>query len=190
MTEIELLLISTALAVNIFLIAEYEGSNLRTIRPKWVLLISLIFFAGQMISMGCGYLISTIPFFRVNRTEAIRALCCVMAALIFFVIGGFMLFFTWRSKQPEERAREVLYRRIILEAALVAVMTFGAGIACGFLMAKPMTMMIVMACLTLASAVAGLFVGFSQGARFRKAGYGISGALFVAMGIEILVRYI
>ena len=85
MTGIEALLISSALAVNIFLTAEYEGSNLRIIRLKWVLLISLIFTAGQMISMGCGYLISTVPFFRMNRTEAIRSLCCVIAALIFFV---------------------------------------------------------------------------------------------------------
>ena len=190
MTGIEALLISAALAVNIFLTAEYEGSNLRTIRLKWVLLISLIFTAGQMISMGCGYLISTVPFFRMNRTEAIRSLCCVIAALIFFVIGGFMLFLTWRSRQPEERAREVMYRRIILEAGLVAVMTFAAGIACGFLMVRPLTMMLVMACLTVASAVTGLYVGISQGARFRKAGYGISCALFVSMGIETLVRYI
>ena len=189
-TLMEGLFIVIVLSVVVFLTAEYEGSNLRKLNARKVLLISLIFILGQIVSMGCGYMISRLPFFQRTVSIDVKKMCNVLAALLFFLIGGYLLFRGWLRKPQDERLRELLYRRIVLEALTVAILTFGAGIACGFLHAGLVSTFIAVAFITLGAVVAGLYTGYSQGGRFMRIGYSISSFMFMATGIEVLIRFI
>ena len=190
MTLWEALLVVFALSVNVFLVAEYEGSNLRKLNVSGLVIVCLIFFAGQMISMGGGYLLTMLPVFQVSLSPEVTKICCLFAAVIFFFIGAIMLYRCRKKENLEERLRELRYSRLIVEAATVALFTFAAGIGCGLLHANLISTFITVACATVLAVIAGLYTGYSQGARFRHVGFGMSGAAFVAMGIEVVVRYL
>ena len=190
MVILEGLLIVTALSLNIYLAAQYEGANLRKLVAFKVLLVCLIFFAGQMISFSLGYLVTRLPFFQKPMSADLHTMCYVLAGIIFLLIGVYMLYCARRREELEERLRELLYRRIALEACAVAVCTFACGIGCGFLNVNLAASFIMVATITIAAVMAGLYSGYYQGYRFRKMVYGAGCALFLACGFEILIRCI
>ncbi len=189
MLLVESLLIAAALSLNVFLRAEYEGSKVRVLNAKMVSVISLIFILGQEISFGLGYMITRVPFFSSSVSEELRALCHVLASILLMIVGAYMVYRTIRSEEIVERLREMRYKRIILETAAIALFTFACGISSGFLHLNLVHAFISIACLTILAVVLGLNVGYHQGYRFRKIGYGISSACLLFTGVEILVRY-
>lgn len=64
MSVVENLLIVVGLSMNVFLIAQYEGTMVRSIQLFKVCVLCLIFFAFQSLAMLSGYMLTTIPFFR------------------------------------------------------------------------------------------------------------------------------
>ena len=63
MSVVENLLIVVGLSMNVFLIAQYEGTMVRSIQLFKVCVLCLIFFAFQSLAMLSGYMLTTIPFF-------------------------------------------------------------------------------------------------------------------------------
>ena len=188
MSLFEGLMIIVALSLNVLLVAEYEGSNLRILNAKKVMLVILIFFLGQMISFGVGYGVTVLPVFRRALTADLRAVWYIVSAVILFGIGVVMIYRTGRREVLVERLRELRYQRVALEAVLVALLTFFGGVAAGFLRLKLVQSFIIIACATILAVVAGLYLGYYQGNRFRKAGFGVCAAMLMGTGIEILVR--
>ena len=94
MSLFEGLMIIVALSLNVLLVAEYEGSNLRILNAKKVMLVILIFFLGQMISFGVGYGVTVLPVFRRALTADLRAVWYIVSAVILFGIGVVMIYWT------------------------------------------------------------------------------------------------
>lgn len=188
MSLFEGLMIIVALSLNVLLVAEYEGSNLRILNAKKVMLVILIFFLGQLLSFGVGYFVTMLPVFRRTVPSELKAAWYVVSAVILFGIGAVMIYRTGRREELEERLRELRYQRVALEAMLVALLTFFGGVAAGFLRLNLVSSFIIIACATILAVVAGLYLGYYQGNRFRKAGYGVCAAMLMGTGVEILVR--
>ena len=189
MTLLEGLLIVIALSLNIIQVAEYEGSNIHKLKTGNLMLVCLIFLLGQMISMGIGYALTMIPFFRREISADVRAMCYVTAAVIFFGIAGYLLYMSCRKRDLVEHVRELKYRRIALEAITVAVLTLAAGFGCGLLKLNPMHAFLSIAFITIAAVIIGIYTGYYQGQRFCRPLFGISGVVFCLTGIKLLVRY-
>ena len=189
MRLIEELFIVIALSLNVFLFAQYEGANFRKLEKQEVMRVCLIFIVGQMVSFSLGYLITRLPFFLRAGSADLQSMCYMLTAIIFLLIGGYMLYRCRRREDLEERLRDLRYRRIAVEAGIVAVYTFACGIGCGFLNVNLVITFILVAFITILAVVIGLYTGYYQGYRFRKAGYGASCVLFLAAGVEILIRY-
>ena len=177
----------TALSVNVFLAAEEEGSNLKILQAGKVGIVCCIFFALQMSAMFLGRQITQVPFFSRPLSGDLQVMCFASAAVIFLFLGVLMLYRA-RKADREEHLRELRYRRILLEALAVAVMTFAVSIACGFLRVEYLPALVRMALVTVAAVIAGLYTGYYQGNRFRRILGRVSGILFLALGIWIFVR--
>lgn len=187
---LESVLIVLALSLNVFLVAEYEGSNLKDLNLKKITLINVIFFLVQLISMTVGYLLTKVPFFREHATAEIKAMGYIDASVILLFIAAVMLFRALRRETIVEKLRELRYKRIFVEALAIAAMTFFAGIAGGFLGVSFWPSFILVFVLTIAAVTGGLYCGYTAGCRFRKLSYTMSFLLFLATGLEVLFRSI
>ena len=189
MTLVEALLIAAALSLNVFLIAEYEGSNLKDLNPIKVCLICLIFLAEQAAAFGIGYGVTRFDVLD-QVPHVTRQALYVNAAVIYFVLGAIMCHKVLKKEVLIERLQELKYGRIALETLTVGLFTSIAGFACGLLNLPVLGTFVTLACASILGGVIGLFTGYYQGCRFRKPLYGISCALFVGLGVEVLIRYI
>lgn len=190
MSWIEVLLIGAGLSMNIFLVSEYEGSMLKQVNMKKLFGVCGIFFLWQIVSILLGHLITLIPFFQKSSSEDLKKMCCVIAAIIFLMISAYMLYKAWKQEIILERLSEIQYKRVFLEAALVGFFTFLCGIGCGFLGNEIWKACGILACGTVLAVFAGIWLGYHQGCIFRRGFYGISGFLFLAVGVDIVVRYL
>ena len=189
MTTAEGLLIVIALSLNTFQIAENEGSNMHKLNAFRLMTVCLIFLLIQMAAMGVGYGLTQIPFFRRDISPDVRSMCYVIAAVIFFLLGGYLLYKALKKEELVERLCELKYRRIALEAIAVAVLTLAAGFGCGLLKLNPVQAFVLIMVVTVAAVIVGLYTGYYQGSRFRRFGTGIGAAVFFLTGAEILIRY-
>ncbi len=187
MTLTEGLLIMLALAFVVFAVAEYEGANMKVLTAKKLLCVCLIFFLEQMIALGLGYALTRLPFI---AKEKLAGTYTEETAVLYLIIGLWLSYRTWKWKQKEERLRELQYRRIALEALMVALYTFLAGIGCGLMTANLGEAFLIIFLSTILAVIVGLYTGYSQGDRFHRLGYGVSALLFIVTGIRVIVRYI
>ena len=190
MSILESVLIVAALFMNIFLIGQYEGSMVRHLNWTTIGVICLIVGVFETTAMWAGYLLTRISFFSNSQSEDLKCFCYFVAAVLFLLIAVYMICKAIRRTPIQERLREIGYRRIAQEVILVAVFTFMAGIGWGFIGHNIYMATGVVGCATMAAAVCGIYVGYSQGCRMRYAIYGIGGAMLAFVGVDILVRYL
>lgn len=190
MSILENILIVTGLSMNIFLIGQFEGSMVRKIEWKMVFLICLIAGIFETISMLTGYMLTRIPFFSASESDDLRDFCYFVAAILFLLIAAYMIYKALRRTPVQEKLHPIAYRRIIMEVVLVAVFTFLAGIAWGFIGHNILMATCVIAFATVIAAAAGIWVGYFEGCRGRYGIYGIGGAMLAFVGTEILIRYL
>ena len=190
MSILENTLIVIGLSMNIFLIGQYEGSMVRRIEWKAILVICLIVGIFETLAMLAGYKVTRIPFFLKSESVDLRSFCYFVAAILFLLIASYMIFKACRHAPVQERLHEIGYRRIILEVILVSVFTFMAGIGWGFIGENIIMATCVIAGATVLAAVIGIWVGDREGCRGRYGIYCTGGAMLAFVGAEIMIRYL
>jgi len=185
----EILLGVVGLSLNVFLVAQYEGTMVRAIQWTKLAILCLIFFIWQVCSMLLGYAVTRIDFFD-TKTLQLQQFCYAMAGIIFLALAGYMIFRAVRREVIIERLREIGYRRVCAEAAMIACFTFLAGIGWGFIGRSITTAAAVMGCATVLSVICGIYMGFREGCRFRYAIYALGGVMLAVAGIMILIHYL
>ncbi|MDD3796901.1 MAG: manganese efflux pump [Lachnospiraceae bacterium] len=184
----ECLLIVIGLSLNVFLVSEYEGTMLKQVNMKKLLGVCGIFFLWQIASISAGYLITLVPFFQRSASADLKKMCYVIAAIILLIIAGYMLRRAWMREVIVERQAEIKFKRICLEAAVIAFFTFIAGIGCGFLGVRMIRICGILACATVLAVISGIYLGYHQGCLGRKQLYGVGGIIFLIVGVDIFVR--
>lgn len=190
MNVTECLLIVIGLSFNVFLVAEYEGTMLKQVHLKKVLGVCGIFFLWQIASILVGYYITAIPFFRKTSSEDLKQMCYILASIIFLILGFYMLHKAWKREIIQERLSEIQMKRVFVEAAVIGFFTFLAGIGYGFLGYRIRPACVIIACATVLAVIAGIYMGYFQGCKFRTGIYGAGGMIFLAMGISVLVCHL
>ena len=174
----ECLLIIIGLSLHIFLVAEYEGTMLRQIHIGETDLCLRHFFCLADCGNVCGisdYNDTLIQTVLAGSEDFLRD---VLVVIIFLGEAVYMLRKAWKREVIQERLSEIRYKHIFMEAALIGCFTFLAGIGCGFLGIHLVTTCVSMACATILAVIAGIFMGYHQGCRFRSGIYGVAAFFF------------
>jgi putative Mn2+ efflux pump MntP len=189
-TILESTLIVLGLSANVLLIGQYEGTMISRIEWKALGLLSLIVLLFETGAMLAGYMLAGIPFFRNSESSDLRKFCYFVAALLFLLIAGYMIYKALRREVVQEHLRSFGMKRIVLEVLVVALFTFMAGIGWGFIGHNIYMATGVIGCATVLAAIGGIWMGYTQGCRLRYAIYGTGGAMLAFVGADILVRYL
>ena len=190
MTILESTLIVLGLSANVLLLGQYEGTMISRIEWKAMGLLSLIVLLFETGAMLAGYMLAGIPFFRNSESSDLRKFCYFVAALLFLLIAGYMIYKALRREVVQEHLRSFGMKRIVLEVLVVALFTFMAGIGWGFIGHNIALATGVISLATVLAALAGVWIGVHEGCRFRYVLYGAGGIRLAVVGVTILIRYI
>ncbi len=182
------ILIGFGLAFDVFAIAVSQGSVLGQVKARGLVLMSLIVCGWQVVAMGLGYGISSIPNVEAMSVDA-RMVWTILSAAILIGLGGIKLFvLNYRKALPEVRS-DIDFRKTCGIAASTSIYTLFAGVACGFLMLNAVSVGIMICIMTLGLVVFGVFVGYRNG-ELDKRIYRSGGIILILAGLIVIGQYI
>lgn len=186
----EILLVIAGLSVNVYLVAQSDGAMIRKNQPLKLLMLCVFFFAFESLSMMSGFQLTRIAFFRDSSSADLRKFCYFCTAVLFLIIAAYMLYKGFTEKDIVEHVGEISVIKTIAQAVGVAVFAFICGIGWGFIGHNIYQATIVLACTTVLAVLAGIYIGYREGCRYRRTSFVAGGAMLLFVGVEILVRYL
>lgn len=115
----------------------------------------------------------------------------ILAILILFGMGLRMFVKAWRNERIVEKREDGLdIKKTFFSIAKGTIFTILTGIAFAFLEADIKAVLIMIICVTIAMVIIGLYTGYRLGFEQKSKAYIGGGALLIAAGIDVIVRYI
>lgn len=179
------LLIIVGISFDVYAAMEVRGAMLAKIKPKILILTSLLFTLIQSIFFFGGYFI-TYEMVMHNEVKNADSLGCEMAAVIFFVLAARLLHKALKHEEIEEKCEEMsikMYARIILTGAMYTLI---AGLACGLIGTNHqlpqyiIMMLLFIICTTIVVVSAGIYTGYRFGFSSKPKFY-ITGTVLLAI---------
>lgn len=187
---IEYLLIVAGGSLEIFAAMECQGSLVQKINKKQLTAICVIIAVCQLLAMYIGYFLSTF----INRKYSVSdeaLLGEIISSGILIGLGIRLIRKAIRNERIEEHCQAKLeMKRVLRIAGITACYTVLAGIAFGFLNTGLLTIMIMVALLTIICIVAGMYTGYHFGFEQKTKVYIVGAILFWAAGIDVIVRLV
>ena len=183
------LLIIVGISFDIYAAMEIRGAMLAKIKPKALILASLIitliqcvfFFGGFFISYG---LISHDQMAAANA----RPLGNTLAAIIFFALAVRLIHKAIRHEEIEEKREEMSLKTYSLIVLVGAVYILFAGLACGLTESNIWLMLITIVVSTIVVVSAGVYTGYRYGFASRPRVYLSGAALLIIAGVWSIIR--
>ena len=179
------LLIIVGISFDVYAAMEVRGAMLAKIKPKILILTSLLFTLIQSIFFFGGYFI-TYEMVMHNEVKNADSLGCEMAAVIFFVLAARLLHKALKHEEIEEKCEEMsikMYARIILAGAMYTLI---AGLACGLIGTNHqlpqyiIMMLLFIICTTIVVVSVGIYTGYRFGFSSKPKFY-ITGTVLLAI---------
>lgn len=186
----EILLVIAGLSVNVFMVAQKDGAMIRRISPLKLLMLCFFFFVFECVSMTGGFQLTRIAFFRDSSSADLKKFCYFCTAILFLLIAAYMLYKGFTENVIDEHLGEISIGKTIFQAIGVAVFAFICGIGWGFIGHNIYLATFVLALATVTAGLAGVYMGYIEGCRYRKVSFAVGGAMLLFVGVEILVRYL
>lgn len=187
---IEYLLIVAGGSLEIFAAMECQGSLVQKINKKQLTAICVIIAVCQLLAMYIGYFLSSF----INRKYSVSdeaLLGEIISIGILIGLGIRLIGKAIRNERIEEHCQTQLdMKRVLAIAGITACYTVLAGIAFGFLNTGLLTIMIMVALLTIICIVAGMYTGYHFGFEQKTKVYIVGAILFWAAGIDVIIRLI
>lgn len=187
---IEYLLIVAGGSLEIFAAMECQGSLVQKINKKQLTAICVIIAVCQLLAMYIGYFLSTF----INRKYSVSdeaLLGEIISIGILIGLGIRLIRKAIRNERIEEHCQAKLeMKRVLRISGITACYTVLAGIAFGFLNTGLLTIMIMVALLTIICIVAGMYTGYHFGFEQKTKVYIVGAILFWAAGIDVIVRLV
>lgn len=184
----EIILVIAGLSINVYLIAQKDGAMIRQIQVRKLLMLCVLFFAFESLSMMGGYGLTKIRFFTVSQSEDLRKFCYFCAVVLFLIIAAYMLWRSFTDREIDEHLAEINIVKTVLQALMVAVFAFICGIGWGFIGHNIYQATGVLAAATVIAVLAGITVGYHEGCKYRKITFAVGGAMLLFAAVEILIR--
>lgn len=191
MNLIEIVLITIGISLDTFAAAECQGAVVAKLEKKQLSMAVALVAIWQTIALLIGnFLVTLLNRYDVHLSDE-AFIGRILAILIFFGLGLRMFVKAWKNERVIEKRQEKLnIRQIFFRISQGTIFTILTGIAFAFLETDLRAVLIMIVCVTIAVVIIGLYTGYRLGFEQKSKAYVIGGALLIAAGIDVIVRFI
>lgn len=190
MDWIENLLIIAGTSLDIFAAMECQGSLIRKVNKKHLILVCSIGALWQMAILFAGYFLSDF-ICRKNPTSNEALLGEIVAIAIFLCLGIRSLIKALRNERVyEHRIAGLDMKKMLRIAGATSFYTLLSGIAFGFLDTNLVGVLVMILLVTMLCIVAGVYTGYHYGFEQKTKAYVAGAVLLWTAGADVLLRYV
>ena len=191
MSWIEIVLITIGMSLDTFAAVECQGALVAKLEKKRLSMAVTVIALWQTIALLIGSFLVTLLNQYDTQLSGEAFIGRILAILILFGMGLRMFVKAWRNERlVEKRADSLDIKKTFFSIAKGTIFTILTGIAFAFLEADIKAVLIMIICVTIAMVIIGLYTGYRLGFEQKSKAYIGGGALLIAAGIDVIVRYI
>lgn len=191
MSWIEIVLITIGMSLDTFAAVECQGALVAKLEKKRLSMAVTVIALWQTIALLIGSFLVTLLNQYDTQLSGEAFIGRILAILILFGMGLRMFVKAWRNERIIEKREDGLdIKKTFLSIAKGSIFTILTGIAFAFLEADLKAVLIMIICVTIAMVIIGLYTGYRLGFEQKSKAYIGGGALLIAAGIDVIVRYI
>lgn len=191
MNLIEIVLITIGVSLDTFAAVECQGAVVAKLEKKRLAMAVALTAVWQTIALLIGdFLVTLLNRYDVKLSDE-AFIGRILAILILFGMGLRMFVKAWRNEGIVEKREEGLnLKKTFFLIAKGTIFTILTGIVFGFLEADLRAVLAMLICVTIAIVIIGLYTGYRLGFEQKSKVYIVGGALLIAAGIDVIVRFI
>ena len=191
MSWIEIVLITIGMSLDTFAAVECQGASVAKLEKKRLSMAVTVIALWQTIALLIGSFLVTLLNQYDTQLSGEAFIGSILAILILFGMGLRMFVKAWRNERIVEKREDGLdIKKTFFSIAKGTIFTILTGIAFAFLEADIKAVLIMIICVTIAMVIIGLYTGYRLGFEQKSKAYIGGGALLIAAGIDVIVRYI
>ena len=191
MSWIEIVLITIGMSLDTFAAVECQGALVAKLEKKRLSMAVTVIALWQTIALLIGSFLVTLLNQYDTQLSGEAFIGRILAILILFGMGLRMFVKAWRNERIVEKREDGLdIKKTYFSIAKGTIFTILTGIAFAFLEADIKAVLIMIICVTIAMVIIGLYTGYRLGFEQKSKAYIGGGALLIAAGIDVIVRYI
>lgn len=191
MSWIEIVLITIGMSLDTFAAVECQGALVAKLEKKRLSMAVTVIALWQTIALLIGSFLVTLLNQYDTQLSGEAFIGRILAILILFGMGLRMFVKAWRNERIIEKREDGLdIKKTFFSIAKGTIFTILTGIAFAFLEADLKAVLIMIICVTIAMVIIGLYTGYRLGFEQKSKAYIGGGALLIAAGIDVIVRYI
>ena len=191
MSWIEIVLITIGMSLDTFAAVECQGALVAKLEKKRLSMAVTVIALWQTIALLIGSFLVTLLNQYDTQLSGEAFIGRILAILILFGMGLRMFVKAWRNERIVEKREDGLdIKKTFFSIAKGTIFTILTGIAFAFLEADIKAVLIMIICVTIAMVNIGLYTGYRLGFEQKSKAYIGGGALLIAAGIDVIVRYI
>lgn len=191
MSWIEIVLITIGMSLDTFAAVECQGALVAKLEKKRLSMAVTVIALWQTIALLIGSFLVTLLNQYDTQLSGEAFIGRILAILILFGMGLRMFAKAWRNERIVEKREDGLdIKKTFFSIAKGTIFTILTGIAFAFLEADIKAVLIMIICVTIAMVIIGLYTGYRLGFEQKSKAYIGGGALLIAAGIDVIVRYI
>ena len=191
MSWIEIVLITIGMSLDTFAAVECQGALVAKLEKKRLSKAVTVIALWQTIALLIGSFLVTLLNQYDTQLSGEAFIGRILAILILFGMGLRMFVKAWRNERIVEKREDGLdIKKTFFSIAKGTIFTILTGIAFAFLEADIKAVLIMIICVTIAMVSIGLYTGYRLGFEQKSKAYIGGGALLIAAGIDVIVRYI
>ena len=191
MSWIEIVLITIGMSLDTFAAVECQGALVAKLEKKRLSMAVTVIALWQTIALLIGSFLVTLLNQYDTQLSGEAFIGRILAILILFGMGLRMFVKAWRNERIVEKREDGLdIKKTFFSIAKGTIFTILTGIAFAFLEADIKAVLIMIICGTIAMVIIGLYTGYRLGFEQKSKAYIGGGALLIAAGIDVIVRYI
>ena len=191
MSWIEIVLITIGMSLDTFAAVECQGALVAKLEKKRLSMAVTVIALWQTIALLIGSFLVTLLNQYDTQLSGEAFIGRILAILILFGMGLRMFVKAWRNERIVEKREDGLdIKKTFFSIAKGTIFTILTRIAFAFLEADIKAVLIMIICVTIAMVIIGLYTGYRLGFEQKSKAYIGGGALLIAAGIDVIVRYI
>ena len=191
MSWIEIVLITIGMSLDTFAAVECQGALVAKLEKKRLSMAVTVIALWQTIALLIGSFLVTLLNQYDTQLSGEAFIGRILAILILFGMGLRMFVKAWRNERIVEKREDGLdIKKTFFSIAKGTIFTILTGIAFAFLEADIKAVLIMIICVTIAMVIIGLYTGYRLGFEQKSKAYIGGGALLIAAGIDVIVRYL
>lgn len=191
MSWIEIVLITIGMSLDTFAAVECQGALVAKLEKKRLSMAVTVIALWQTIALLIGSFLVTLLNQYDTQLSGEAFIGRILAILILFGMGLRMFVKAWRNERIVEKREDGLdIKKTFFSIAKGTIFTILTGIAFAFLEADIKAVLIMIICVTIAMVIIGFYTGYRMGYEQKSKAYIGGGALLIAAGIDVIVRYI